>query len=175
VRAVIGALLLCASTIVVALAVGDIRGAGRDGALARTKGTVESVTSQRRPLLVRSNSPNAPTHETVIHVAFSYSVDGVSHRGTRYSLGEEHETIADDAKAQARVAALRTGSTVDVYYDPRDASQAVLARRTTDGPIAGAVVGGLGGLIGLGLLASWWARRRRYRSLRALEDGVSTE
>jgi hypothetical protein len=170
-RGIVGALLVLVSTIVIGLAARDLHGAGVDAELKKTTGKIESVTSERRRLLVRSDSPNAPTHETVIHVAFSYTVDGEPHVGTRYSMNEEHETIANDAAAQARLTALRVGSPVPVLYDPRDPSRAVLARRAAKGPLAGAIVASIGSLIGIGLLGSWWARRRRHAALTAVSEG----
>ena len=123
-----------------------------DASLQVVSGEVLSVESDRSMLLVRANSPNAPTHESEIRVRYRWTVDGTTYEGSRYAFDREHEDITDAEEAAARVAFLEKGA-VDVLVSPDDPSIAVLARRDPTPRLVLAFLGLLGLIVCLAVLA----------------------
>jgi len=130
-----------------------IHGALADQDLAQTDGVVVASSTKQISLMMRSTSPNAPTHDTVFDVQYQYTVAGEGYTGYRHSYDELHEALTDPQEITARLAAVAPGEPVVVYYSPDDPGQAVLARREM-GPAA--LAAGLG--VGL-LLAALFVLR----------------
>jgi hypothetical protein len=142
------------------LGIPGVLGAQSDAALVAVEGTVLDVQSERRALLVRSTSPNAPTHETWIHVTYRYGYDAEEYTGHRYAFDEPREGITDDDLAQSRLRVLQPGASLPVLVDPQAPERAVLARRVLGPPLAFSIVGGLAFIVGVGLLVQWLLTRR---------------
>ena len=142
----------------VALFVGGVAAiqARGDADLVAVPGEVVEVETDRSLLLVRPNSPNAPTHESEIRVRYRWTVAGETHEGTRFAFDRDHEAISDLAAARQRVEHLERG-VVEVLVDPDDPSIAVLARRDPTPRLVLAFLGFLGLCAGAGL---WWTGRR---------------
>jgi hypothetical protein len=145
----IGACIAGAALVTGVVAALQARG---DASLQVVPGEVLEVETDRSMLLVRSNSPDAPTHESEIRVRYRWTVDGTTYEGTRYAFDREHEAITDVGEAAARVAFLEQGP-VDVLVSPDDPSVAVLARRDPTPRMVLAVLGFLGLVVCLAVLA----------------------
>ncbi|CAN0556159.1 unnamed protein product [Laminaria digitata] len=156
-RLVVVASLSLAGCALLGLGFWGVQGALADQDLAQTDGVVVASSTKQISLMMRSNSPNAPTHDTVFDVQYQYTVAGDRYTGRRHSYDELHEALTDPQEIVARLAAVAPGEPVAVYYSPADPAQAVLARREM-GPAAFA--GGLG--LGL-LLAALFVLRLGFR------------
>lgn len=145
VRLVVVAGLGLGGCILLGLGIWGVHGASVDQDLAQTEGVVVASSTKQVFLMTRSNSPNAPTHDTVFDVQYQYTVAGESYKGTRHSYDELHEALTDEQEIAARLAAVAPGESVPVFYYPPDPAKAVLARREMAPPI-------FAGGMGLGLL-----------------------
>jgi hypothetical protein len=66
-------------------------------------------------------------------INYGWSVDGESYSGSRYQLGTTHAKYKTRTEARAAAAKYPEGSTIAVYFDPKDPSQAVLDRAMSAG------------------------------------------
>jgi hypothetical protein len=160
VKLIFGTILVGGSLILLGLGVPGVLGARADNALVAVEGVVMSVVSDRQGLWVRSNSPNAPTHENLITVSYAYTVDGVAYAGDTWAFDEPRESITNDAEAAQRLEALVDADGITVLYDPTDPSVSVLSKRELAPAAVVTVVGGVGVPVGGFLLWGWWASRR---------------
>lgn len=170
VRVVFGIPLVIGALILLGFGVPGIVGASADRAMKPVAGEVVSVSSERRRLLTRGTSPNSPTHENLIRVRYRYVVDGKTYEGDVHALDEPRETITDDAKAKARIEALRSAEELTVLVHPADPERAVLARRQMAPAVAVSVVGAILFSIGLILLLGWRRDRRVYERLSSIAN-----
>lgn len=65
-----------------------------------------------------------------VEISYSYSVDGRSHRGDRYSVAG-NPGAGEQERAELIARGFRKGDSITVYVDPEDPSRAVLARGGT--------------------------------------------
>ncbi|SFD17894.1 Protein of unknown function [Bosea sp. CRIB-10] len=89
---------------------------------------IRSQMGVRRP-------PEGNEIGTVVNVpavTYSFSVGGVTHQGTRVSLGD-----ISGKHAQVALARYPAGASVTVYYDPADPSDCVLEREAPKGALKG--------------------------------------
>jgi len=89
---------------------------------------IRSQMAVRRP-------PEGNEIGTVVNVpavTYSFSIGGVTHQGTRVSLGD-----ISGKHAQVALARYPAGASVTVYYDPADPSDCVLEREAPKGALKG--------------------------------------
>ena len=98
-----------------------------------------------------------PVREQRLHVLYAFTGGSVEVRGTTIALHATHRSAEADAQRY------RVGSRVNVYYDPRDPTHAVLERTVPKFAATGLAVGVLL------LLTALWA----YRRQRAIQHPVT--
>lgn len=59
-------------------------------------------------------------------IDYEWSVNGETHAGSRYRLGESHEKYQEKADAKAAAAKFQTGAPITVYYDLDNPDRAIL-------------------------------------------------
>ncbi len=89
---------------------------------------IRSQMGVRRP----PESNEIGTVVKVPAVTYSFSVGGVTHQGTRVSLGDISGKYAQEASRR-----YPAGASVTVYYDPADPSDCVLEREAPKGAVKG--------------------------------------
>lgn len=141
---------------VAALAVGvwGVTGWAWDLRLVPAVGVVESVSSRTEPIWIRADHPDAASEQVVVTVAYRWQVGEATYRGDRFMWDERHEAITDPDEARLRVRGLQPGTRVGLWVDPRDPSQAVMARRILAPPLLVSGMG-LGLLLAAGLTLLW--------------------
>ncbi|MCB1058252.1 MAG: DUF3592 domain-containing protein [Acidobacteria bacterium] len=65
-------------------------------------------------------------HRYYPQVNYTWTVDGESYSGSRYTLGTTYEKFRERSDAREAAKQFPAGSAIPVYYDPKDPSQAVL-------------------------------------------------
>lgn len=139
----------------------------------RTTGTVESVRASlndSNPVNTASGQIGGGTRFTPIEerphaavVRYSYSVNGESLSGDRYSLGGGSTALEANNRAEALAKgkeAYPPGSEITVYYDPERPSSAVLAPGLNWGSFVPLILGLLFGPPSLWLFYRAWAMHR---------------
>jgi len=153
-------LLILVGTAVGIVCAVSVLGALDDRTFVPVAGEVVSIDHDREMLVVRSNSPSAPTHETTVRLTYRYTWAEQSFTAHRYAFDEPHQTFTDDAEAQAFVDANQPGTPVDVLLDPLDPNEAIVAVRELQKPAVFAGLSLATILWGIGaLLRRWWTTR----------------
>ena len=82
---------------------------------------------------VRTYSPVGTTRQERVRlrtyfpeITYTWTVDGQVHTGDRYALGEGHPDYQEREEARKAAAAFPAGQNIDVFYNPKDPSSAVL-------------------------------------------------
>ena len=105
------------------------------------QGTVQAVTITRD----RIDTSASPAYTYTYTVTYSYEVDGSSHRGDRYSLGDGSTASKRYPERSDAIAAAaqnhRIGQTVTVYYNPADPSSAILKPGVNIGTVVPLILG----------------------------------
>ena len=92
-----------------------------------------------------------------VRIEYAYSVDDNTHRGTKYSFADAMSK--SEGMCRKIVERHPVGSKVEVFYDPKDPTKAVLDRSTGCGPWMFFVVGG--GFFAMGLAMTYFMFIRR--------------
>lgn len=106
-------------------------------------------------------------------VTYTWTVDGRTFEGSRFSLGEGLPDHGEREQAEAAARAFRPGAPIAVFYDPAEPSSAVLDRSQKWGAFVPLPLGllmlaaGVGGWLKLPALQAAAAQRRRDHSVRA--------
>ncbi len=106
----------------------------------------------------RYGSSSSPTEEVFApRITYAYTVRGRRFESDRYSLVPEYSS--DEGAVRARVAAeFAPGTSIRVYVDPEDPSQAVIDRDARSGSVILAVLGVAFSLGGLAMLVGAWVQ-----------------
>lgn len=96
------------------------------------EGTIVSTNVRVNILLAGRGSVTDSSRESrrtyYPEIDYRWTVDGQTYSGTRYALGEAHPDFPDRQDAQEAARSFPPGQTIDVYFDPRDPSSAVIDR-----------------------------------------------
>lgn len=124
------------------------------GSWPDTQGTIESVTIRTDTDMAGNAGLTVEERERrrryFPSITYRWEVDGQSYTGSRYQLGTTHEKYAEREQAVAAAAKYRTDTTITVYYDPKDPSQAVLDKSASSALwvplLLGLLLAGMGGV-----------------------------
>jgi hypothetical protein len=108
-----------------------------------TQCEVETKTTYRR---------KRTQHEYLLHLSYQYVVDGQTYTSSRYSHSGGYRSSSERA-CRDEAAKYPVGSSVEVFFNPANPSDAILVRGVTDGDYALFVVGLVLIVVGLPLCA----------------------
>lgn len=137
----------------------SVRGALDDRALVSVPAEVVALETDRNRRLVRSNSPNDPSHETTVRLTYRYTVGGTSHSSDRYAFDDPHQLVTDPVEVDRLETRNAPGAAIEVLVDPDDPTRSVRRRRELERPlIFGALAAGAV-LWGMAIVGRWLVRR----------------
>ena len=115
------------------------------------KGRILSTTVKVSTSRSSGSRSTSYSREYYPNIRYSWSVDGVQYTGDRYRLGTTHEKYRERSDAEEAAKAFPGGTTIPVYYDPKNPSEAVLEKDTSWSVFVPAILGllflGTGGLM----------------------------